>query len=158
MKISDVRLIELHSSSDERGVLTVIEDRLLEAFQIKRIFYIHDVVSGAIRGGHAHLETDQLAIALYGQLKILVSDGIQSRIFILDDPRRGLILPRLTWTSLFDFSHGAVCMVLANSYYEREKSIRTWPDYLLERRLPLSIEPSSAISIESSEIGTCDGE
>lgn len=102
-------------------------------FEVKRVFYMHNVVQGADRGGHAHRDTDQFAVAVHGSLKIIVSDGLKSRTVILDNPGWGITLPRLTWTSLVDFSDGAVCMVLASTHYDRSKSIRTWSEYLAVR-------------------------
>lgn len=123
---------KLHSAYDERGCLTSIEGTQTIPFEIKRVFYMHDVLKGADRGGHAHKDTDQLAVAVHGSLKIMVSNGVESRTVVLDSPSWGILLPQLTWTRLTDFSEGAVCMVLASTHYDRSKSIRSWPEYLLE--------------------------
>ena len=136
MNISNVTWMDLHSVSDERGCLTAIEGGRMIPFDIKRVFYMHNVTKGSNRGGHAHQDTDQLAVAVHGSLKIIVSDGLESRSIILDDPRWGIILPRLTWVSLLDFSDDAVCMVLASTNYDRSKSIRTWSEYLAFRGVP----------------------
>lgn len=133
MKISDINWINLKSVCDDRGCLTAIESGKIIPFDIKRVFYMHNVASGAERGGHAHLDTDQFAVAVHGSLRIIVSDGLVSRSVILDNPGWGVTLPRLTWTSLVDFSDGAVCMVLASTHYDRSKSIRTWSEYLAVR-------------------------
>jgi dTDP-4-dehydrorhamnose 3,5-epimerase-like enzyme len=136
MKISDITWINLNSACDDRGCLTAIEAEQSIPFSVKRVFYMHDVVQGADRGGHAHRDTDQFAVAVHGSLKIIVSDGTESRLVVLDNPGWGVTLPRLTWTSLVDFSEGAVCLVLASTHYDRSKSIRTWSEYLAERGAP----------------------
>lgn len=136
MKVSDISWINLHSVCDDRGCLTAIEGSQAIPFEVKRVFYMHNVVQGAGRGGHAHRDTDQFAVAVHGSLKIVVSDGLESRLVILDNPGWGITLPRLTWTSLIDFSEGAVCLVLASTHYDRLKSIRTWQEYLAERGIP----------------------
>lgn len=136
MKISDIKWINLNSVCDDRGCLTAIEAREKIPFDVKRVFYMHDVVKGADRGGHAHRDTDQFAVAVHGNLKIVVSDGIDSRLVVLDNPGWGITLPRMTWTCLFNFSEGAVCLVLASTHYDRSKSIRTWSEYLNERGIP----------------------
>lgn len=143
MKISDVEWLNLQSVCDDRGCLTAIEGGDLIPFEIKRVFYMHDVAKGADRGGHAHRDTDQFAVAVHGSLKIIVSDGSETRSVILDNPGWGITLPRMTWTSLVDFSEGAVCMVLASTHYDRSKSIRTWPEYLFELGVPLCPEPKA---------------
>jgi hypothetical protein len=136
MEIFDVQWINLNSVCDDRGCLTAIEAGQKIPFDIKRVFYMHDVVKGADRGGHSHRDTDQFAVAVHGSLKIVVSDGVDSRLVILDTPGWGITLPRMTWASLFDFSEGAVCLVLSSTHYDRSKSIRTWPEYLAARGLP----------------------
>lgn len=140
MKISDIKWINLNSVCDERGCLTAIEAGQSILFDVKRVFYMHDVVKGADRGGHAHRDTDQFAVAVHGSLKIVVSNGVDSRLVILDTPGWGVTLPRMMWTSLFEFSEGAVCLVLSSTHYDRSKSIRTWSEYLAERRLPECLE------------------
>jgi dTDP-4-dehydrorhamnose 3,5-epimerase-like enzyme len=136
MKISDIAWKKIQSVRDERGCLTAIEAGQIVPFDVKRVFYMHDVAQGADRGGHAHRDTDQFAVAVHGSLKIVVSDGVESRLVVLDDPSWGVALPRMTWTRLMDFSEGAVCLVLASTHYDRAKSIRTWPEYLAERGVP----------------------
>lgn len=136
MKISDIKWKDLQSACDDRGCLTAIEGGQTIPFEVKRVFYMHNVAKGADRGGHAHRDTDQLAVAVHGSLRIIVSDGLESRAVILDNPGWGITLPRLSWTSLVDFSDGAVCMVLASTHYDRSKSIRTWTEYLAERGIP----------------------
>lgn len=144
MKISDIHWINLNSVCDDRGCLTAIEGGGgAIPFDIKRVFYMHDVIKGADRGGHAHRDTDQFAVAVNGSLKIVVSDGIDSRLVVLDTPGWGITLPRLTWTTLFDFSNGAVCLVLSSTHYDRSKSIRNWSDYLTLHGLPECPEPKT---------------
>lgn len=136
MKIDDIRWINLQTVCDNRGCLTAIEFEQIIPFEVKRVFYMHNVVQGADRGGHAHRDTDQFAIALHGSMKIIISDGLETRTVILDNPGWGINLPRLTWTSLVDFSDGAVCMVLASTQYDKSRSIRTWSEYLTELEVP----------------------
>ncbi len=126
--LSGVKWISLNSTRDDRGSLTAIEGSLEIPFEIKRIFYIHDVVSD--RGGHAHRDTDQVAIGISGSHVIEVEDGQKSMTFTLDDPTKGLYLPRMTFTRLTDFSPGAVSLVLASTHYDRSRSLRTYDEYL----------------------------
>ena len=136
MKISDIKWINLKSVCDDRGCLTAIEGGQMIPFEIKRVFYMHNIIKGAERGGHAHLDTDQLVVAVHGIFRIIVSDGIESRSVLLDNPGWGINLPRMTWTNLVDFSDKAVCLVLASTNYDRSKSIRTWTEYCAVRGVP----------------------
>lgn len=123
-----VRWVELPSKGDDRGVLTSIESEADVDFEIKRVFYMHGIT--AERGGHAHTETDQVVIAVSGSLKMDVSDGAATKTFELNDPQRGVYTPRMVFIRLYDFSPGAVCLVLASTHYDITKSIRSWEDYV----------------------------
>lgn len=126
--LDEVRWIDLPATVDDRGTLTAIEAASDIPFEIHRIFYMHRI--SADRGGHAHRDTDQLVIGIAGTHEIEVKDDKQSRTFVLDDPNKGLYLPRMTFTTLRAFSNGAVSLVLASTHYDRSKSIRTFDEYL----------------------------
>ncbi|MEI6048945.1 MAG: FdtA/QdtA family cupin domain-containing protein [Bacteroidota bacterium] len=118
----------LPSVFDNRGVLTSIESDSDVPIVIKRIFYMHHLVSD--RGGHAHTDTDQVVIAISGSFKIELYDGKNKISFSLDDPTKGLYIPRMIFINIFDFSEDAVCMVLANTHYDIKKSIRSIDEYI----------------------------
>jgi dTDP-4-dehydrorhamnose 3,5-epimerase-like enzyme len=127
LKLSDVKWIDLPSNVDNRGVLTSIESAADIPFAIKRIFYMHHII--ADRGGHAHRDTDQVVIAISGCFKMDLSDGITTITFDLNDPTRGVYIPRMIFIRMYDFSQEAVCCVLASTHYDIKKSIRSWEDY-----------------------------
>jgi dTDP-4-dehydrorhamnose 3,5-epimerase-like enzyme len=121
-------LFDIKTVMDERGSLSSLEANLDIPFEIKRIFYMHHVVSD--RGGHAHTDTDQVIIAMSGTVKISLFDGEKTEEYVLDDCTKGLFVPRLTFTDLYGFTPGAVCLVLANTHYDMKKSLRNRHDYL----------------------------
>lgn len=126
--LDSLRWIDLPSNIDERGVLTSIESRGDTPFTIKRLFYMHHIVTE--RGGHAHRDTDQIVIAIAGKFKIDFSDSIVTKTYYLRDPTKGLYIPRMVFMRLHDFSPDAVCLVLANTHYDMAKSIRSWDEYI----------------------------
>ena len=126
--IPGVRWVELPSRVDGRGVLTSIEGQIDVPFEIKRVFYMHHIITD--RGGHAHADTDQVVIAAAGRFKMDLSDGTNTQTYVLDDPTRGVYTPRMVFIRLYDFSPGAVCLVLASTHYDMSKSLRSWEDYL----------------------------
>jgi dTDP-4-dehydrorhamnose 3,5-epimerase-like enzyme len=125
--LNEIVWIKLVSSIDSRGVLTSIESGRDIPFEIQRIFYMHHIISD--RGGHAHRDTDQVVIAMSGSFKIELYDGLKSIEFKMDDPAVGLFVPRMIYINLFNFSSGAVCLVLANTHYDMNRSIRTIEEY-----------------------------
>ncbi len=127
--LDEIRWIALPAVIDDRGTLTAVESTRDIPFEIRRIFYMHHI--SAARGGHAHRDTDQVVIGIAGTHEIEVKDEHKSLTFVLDDPNRGLYLPRMTFTTLKDFSEGAVSLVLASTHYDRGRSIRTFEEYLI---------------------------
>lgn len=123
-----VRWVELPSNVDARGVLTSIEGGQDIPFEIRRIFYMHHIA--ADRGGHAHTDTEQVVTAVAGSFKMGLSDGVNTQTYVLDDPTRGVFTPPMVFIRLYDFSPGAVCLVLASTHYDIAKSIRSWEAYL----------------------------
>ncbi|HXH73908.1 MAG TPA: FdtA/QdtA family cupin domain-containing protein [Bacteriovoracaceae bacterium] len=127
MDLSKVRWIPLNNNVDERGVLTSIEENSDIPFSIKRIFYMHNILKD--RGGHAHTDTEQLVIAMSGQFKVDLSDAKETNTFSMDNAMRGLYMPKMIFTRLYDFTPGAVCLVLASTHYDKSKSLRTWEEF-----------------------------
>ena len=81
--VKSVYTIDLDSFGDDRGILTSIEQNKCIPIEIKRIFYMHHLTEN--RGGHAHIDTDQVIIAISGSFKLKVFDGVNEDIYLLDD-------------------------------------------------------------------------
>src|SRR5712691_6449609 len=77
--VHDCKQIELKKIADPRGNLTFIEGGRHIPFEIKRVFYLYDVPGGATRAAHAHVELEQLIVAMSGSFDVLLDDGIQKR-------------------------------------------------------------------------------
>lgn len=131
-----IQKLNFNTVGDSRGSLTSIENSASIPFEMKRIFYIHDVPNGEDRGGHAHRYTNQVLIACHGSVDIICSDGVNEVSVTLNDPAQGILVPEMTWTQLKNFKGGAVCLVLADTPYVMAHSIREWSAYLNERNLP----------------------
>lgn len=124
-----VRWIELPSHGDARGTLTSIESAQDIPFAIQRVFYMHGMTQD--RGGHAHIDTDQVIIAAAGRFNLQLNhpQGGEDH-YLLDNPCRGLYLPRLTFLDIIDISPDAVCLVLSSTHYDMGRSLRSRADWL----------------------------
>lgn len=129
MSLAEVRWIDLPHVAEPRGVLTAVEGAKDIPFEIRRIFYMHGTPAGLERGGHAHRDTQQFVVAVAGQFKIELSDERATERHVLSDPNKGLYMPPMTWVRLHDFSPAAVCLVIADTHYDRARSIRTWQEF-----------------------------
>ena len=128
MKIKTVYIIDLPSFGDKRGFLTSIEQFKDVPIDVKRIFFMHHITED--RGGHAHIDTDQIIIPISGSFKLKVFDGENEDTYFLNDCTKGIFTPRLTYCDLFDFSIDGVCLVLANTSYDIKKSLRNKEEYI----------------------------
>ena len=53
-KLEQCKILNFPKVTDYRGNLSFIEENSQVPFEIKRVYYLYDVPSGATRGGHAH--------------------------------------------------------------------------------------------------------
>ncbi len=129
--VFDCSMIELdRHHSDRKGNLTVVENGMTIPFDVKRVYYLYDVPGGEDRGSHAHKELEQLIIAASGSFTVILDDGNCKRSFFLNRPYHGLYVRPGLWRDLVDFSSGAVAMVLANDYYNKEDYIRNYDGFI----------------------------
>ena len=107
-------IIDLPTFSDNTGNLTVVEKLL--PFEIKRFYYIYDVVSQ--RGGHRHKKTIQALISLGGSCEIYVNNGQKEETFLLDSPNKCLIVDRIDWHTMDNFTKGSTLLVFSSELYD----------------------------------------
>jgi WxcM-like protein len=127
--IDECRLVELPVVHNPQGNLTFIEGERHVPFPIARVYYLYDVPEGAARGGHAHRELEQLIIPI-GSFDVIVDDGSNRRRITLDKPAVGLLVPRMIWRELENFSAGSFCVVLASAYYDEADYYREYGEFV----------------------------
>ena len=131
-RISLCKIIEFPIVTDYRGNLTFIEENRHVPFEIRRVYYLYDVPTGATRGGHAHIELEQVIIALSGSFEVIIDDGYTRKNVFLNRPHYGLYIPPGIWRELVNFSSNSVALVLASMLYDEKDYIR---DYEKFRRM-----------------------
>ncbi|TGN08018.1 sugar 3,4-ketoisomerase [Leptospira ilyithenensis] len=130
LDLSIIKEINFQDHKDDRGRLTSVEYGKNIPFEIKRTFLVHQVVSGGTRGRHAHTDTDQVLTVVHGSYDLFISNGSESRTFVVNDPSIGIYIPAMFWIRMSNFKDDAVCLVYASTIYDMKKSIRTWEEYL----------------------------
>lgn len=125
-------LIKLKKFEDKYGDLTPIEGTVDVPFEIKRIYYITRVQEGVTRGFHSHRKLHQLLVCLNGTVKIRIKNPNEEEVIELNDSSIGLYIGPMIWREMFDFSEGAVLLVLASDYYDENDYIRNYDFYLNE--------------------------
>ena len=116
--------------SDEIGSLVFLEATRDIPFEIKRVYYIFGVDANGRRGFHAHKELQQALICVHGSCKVMLDDGSEKIEVTLDDPSEGLYFGSMTWREMYDFSPGAVLLVLASEYYDENDYIRNYDRFI----------------------------
>lgn len=121
----NIEIISIPKVEDYRGNLAIIEKEVVP-FNIKRVYYLYDVPSSALRGGHAHKFQIEFLVALSGSFDVVLKDGKSTQKVTLNKPDKGLLIKTNVWRELENFSSGAVCLVLASDVYEEEDYIRNY--------------------------------
>lgn len=114
------KIIDLPTFSDERGILTVIEKIFVN--DIKRVYYIYGA-DDKTRGGHRHKKTKQVLIALCGSCDIYSETPESNKTFLLNTPKKALIVEPEDWHTMQNFSKDCILLVLASEYYEKDDYI-----------------------------------
>ena len=128
-----IEIIDIPKIENSLGNIAVVENDVIP-FDIKRVYYLYDIPSTAVRGGHAHKKLKQVLIAISGSFDVVLKDGQTSRIITLNKPNKGLLIESNTWRELENFSSGAVCLVLASNPYDEDDYIRNYDDFLSSKK------------------------
>lgn len=111
------------------GFITIAEFPMNVPFEIKRAYWTYYTPHNVIRGNHAHLDLQQLIIALSGRLEIETTNTLgEKNEFILDDPKKCLYIPPKYWRTI-KFSHSAVLLCLASKEYNEDDYIRDYEEF-----------------------------
>jgi mannose-6-phosphate isomerase-like protein (cupin superfamily) len=125
-------LVGLPRVEDVRGNLSFVEGMRHIPFAIRRAYWVYDVPGGEVRSGHAHRTLDEFLIALSGSFDVKLDDGERERVVSLNRSYFGLLVPRMTWRRLENFSTNAVCLVLASAAFDEADYIREYEQFLRE--------------------------
>lgn len=123
------KIINIPKINNTKGNIGVIENDTIP-FDIKRVYYLFDVPSGAKRGGHAHKKLKQVLIAISGSFDVVLKNGKSKEIITLNRPDKGLLIENNIWRELENFSSGSVCLVLASEVFSEDDYIRSYKEYL----------------------------
>jgi hypothetical protein len=127
--VNDCHLISLDIFKEDQGNMISIEGQKTVPFPINRVYYLYDIPEEGSRGAHAHEDLYQLIVATGGSFNMVLDDGQNKKTVHLNQPNYGLLVVPGIWRELVDFSHGAVCLVLASLTYEDNIVIRDYEEF-----------------------------
>lgn len=125
----NIEIVSIPKIEDNRGNLSVIENDVVP-FEMKRVYYLYDVPSGAERGGHSHKEQKEFLIALSGSFDVILNDGSEQKTVTLNKPYEGLLINPGIWRELNNFSSGSVCLVIASAVFDEADYIREFDAFM----------------------------
>lgn len=128
--IYDCVVLPLNKIHNRAGNITIVEGGKNIPFNVQRVYYLYDIPGGESRGGHAHKELYQLIVAASGSFDVLLDDGVNKKIVRLNRPNFGLMVVPGIWRELFEFSSGAICLVLASHKYDENDYVREYQDFI----------------------------
>ena len=124
--MSLVQRIKLLPLGDERGSLIALEGGITVPFEIRRVYYIFGTQQGVARGFHAHKQLQQLVVCITGKCRMIFDDGHKREEIWLDSPSEGLVIDKMIWREMHDFSADCVLLVLASEHYDENDYIRSY--------------------------------
>lgn len=114
--------------SPSLGYISMAENEDLP-FEVKRIYWTYFTPEEVERGGHSHINLQQILVAVSGVIlvKTEMPSGIQEE-FILNSPDKGIFIPKFCWREM-KYSHNAVQMCIASIEYDETDYIRSYHDF-----------------------------
>lgn len=125
----NAELLTLPRYTDPRGNLSVVENMINVPFDIKRVYFTYDVPAGESRADHAHKDLTEVIIAVSGSFTVQLDDGLEMQRYLMNKPYEALMIRPGIWRQLFDFSSGAVCLVLCSDFFNESDYIRDYEDF-----------------------------
>lgn len=126
----EAKIIELPKIIDPRGNLSFFEYPNQLPFKIKRVYWIYDVPGGEIRGSHAFKEQEEVIIALSGSFDVILHDGKQEVRYSLNRSYYGLLVPKMTWRRIENFSTNSLAFIAASTIYDECDYIRNFHEFV----------------------------
>jgi dTDP-4-dehydrorhamnose 3,5-epimerase-like enzyme len=123
MSIGKIEYMTLEPKIDYRGSLIPFYFSSFKDFKAKRLFWIENVPTGVIRGGHAHHKAKQVLICMRGTIEVEVDDGVTQGQIVLGQNVAACI-PELTWTSMKFLEKDSILLVLSSEEHTNEDYIR----------------------------------
>ena len=98
-------------------------------FDIKRVYFTYKIPDFARRGGHAHIDTQEIVFSIKGEFDVLTDDLNTKTKVHLQQKNQGIFLDTGIWRELENFTNNSLVLVLASDKYFEEDYIREYKVY-----------------------------
>lgn len=130
----NIRKVNFESYKDHKGEIWVIDNLINQIFIPRRIFRISNVPKDTSRGNHAHLVCEQFIIATKGNCRVKIDNGFEDESIILEEFNFGILLPKLHWIQMYNFSANCELLVLASEIYDDKEIISDYKIFSIYAR------------------------
>ncbi len=113
----------------EGKTITIIEDKNLSFFNIKRFYWINYTADEITNSEHAHKSLHQIIIAIDGDVTISL-ESTDGEIFEynIQRPNEGLYIPPMFWKKI-KYKKPCVLFCLASEPYDENDYIRKYEEF-----------------------------
>lgn len=125
-----MQIITLPKIADYRGNLSFIEEETHIPFKIRRVYWIYDVPGGEFGGSHAFKESEEFIVAISGSFDVILHNGTEEKKFSLNRSYYGLLVGKLVFRRLENFSTNSLALILASTPYNADDYIRNFDEFL----------------------------
>lgn len=122
-------IINLPKITDKRGNLSFFESPKQLPFKIARTYWVYDVPGGETRGSHAFKEQNEFIIALSGSFDVVLDNGVEEQKFSLNRSYYGLLIPKMYWRRLENFSTNSLALIVSDKGFDTEDYIRDYSEF-----------------------------
>lgn len=123
------QIIQLPKIQDPRGNLSFFQHPNQLPFELKRTYWVYDVPGGEVRGSHAFKEQTEFIIALSGSFDVVLHDGENEQRFSLNRSYYGLLVPKMYWRKLENFSTNSLALIVSDKLYDVNDYIRDFEEF-----------------------------
>lgn len=110
------------------GYISIAENNNLP-FEVKRVYWTYFTPESVQRGGHAHIELEQILVAVAGKIIVTTQmPGEGEQRFILETANQGIFIPKLCWRTM-QYSHNAVQICIASMPYDEREYVRDYEEF-----------------------------
>ena len=124
-------IINLPKIIDKRCYLSFFEHPRQLPFEIARTYWIYDVSGGETRGSHAFKEQQEFIVALSGSFDVVLDDGKGEIKFSLNRSYYGLLVPKMYWRRMENFSTNALALIVSDKHFDEHDYIRDFEEFKL---------------------------
>ncbi len=138
--IRNTKMLYFPMYNDKYGKLVPVEANGNVPFDVKRVYYIYEVMDGMRRGFHSHRDLQQALICIHGSVKILVKTPFEEDVVCLNNPQEALWIGPMVWREMYDFENDGVLLVLASEHYTEDDYIRDYQSYEQEAKVFFNVK------------------